>query len=235
MPTPMQVATRSCSTSPAPARTPSPGLRPSDHHRHGHHRCHHAVRICSRIPRYHARWNGAGAEASGFVLQASNSTITGFRIQNFINGTTSITGTGIVIDGTTGGGDNNTISQNYLTNNSESVTGSVGAISITGAADNNLITDNQLINNNSDGIRFADALSTGSQITNNVITGSGDDGVKLVGANITFTGNTVSNSQRLSATSGWSRTRHCQRHERRFEQYDHQRRHPRHRRRCVDR
>src|SRR5207342_3540038 len=27
---------------------------------------------------------GAGAEASGFVLQASNSTITGFRIQNFI-------------------------------------------------------------------------------------------------------------------------------------------------------
>ena len=87
---------------------------------------------------------GAGAEASGFVLQASNSTITGFRIQNFVNGTTSITGTGIVIDGTTGGGDNNTISQNYLTNNSESVTGAVGAISITGAADNNLITDNQL-------------------------------------------------------------------------------------------
>ena len=144
---------------------------------------------------------GAGAEASGFVLQASNSTITGFRIQNFVNGTTSITGTGIVIDGTTGGGDNNTISQNYLTNNSESVTGAVGAISITGAADNNLITDNQLINNNSDGIRFADALSTGAQITNNVIAGSGDDGVKLVGANITFTGNTVSNSQRLSATA----------------------------------
>ena len=144
---------------------------------------------------------GAGAEASGFVLQASNSTITGFRIQNFVNGTTSITGTGIVIDGTTGAGDNNTISQNYLTNNSESVTGAVGAISITGAADNNLITDNQLINNNSDGIRFADALSTGAQITNNLITGSGDDGVKLVGANITFTGNTVSNSQRLSASA----------------------------------
>ena len=55
-----------------------------------------------------------------------------------------------------------------------------------GAADNNLITNNQLINNNSDGIRFADALSTGAQITNNVITGSGDDGVKLVGANITL-------------------------------------------------
>ena len=42
---------------------------------------------------------GAGAETSGFVLQASNSTITGFGIQNFVNGTTSITGTGIVIDG----------------------------------------------------------------------------------------------------------------------------------------
>ena len=142
---------------------------------------------------------GAGAEANGFVLQANNSTIAGFRIQDFVSGTTSISGTGIVIDGTTGGGDNNTISQNYLTNNSESVSGAVGAISITGAADNNLITDNQLINNNSDGIRFANALSTGAQITNNVITGSGDDGVKLVGANITFTGNTVSNSQRLSA------------------------------------
>ncbi|THJ16480.1 MAG: right-handed parallel beta-helix repeat-containing protein, partial [Nitrospira sp. CG24D] len=142
---------------------------------------------------------GAGAEANGFVLQASNSTITGFRIQNFVSGTTSVTGTGIVIDGTTGGGDNNTISQNYLTNNSESVTGSVGAVSITGAADNNLITNNQLIDNNSDGIRFADALSTDNQFTNNTISGSGDDGVKLVGANITFTGNTVSNSQRLSA------------------------------------
>ena len=142
---------------------------------------------------------GAGAEANGFVLQASNSTITGFRIQNFVSGTTSVTGTGIVIDGTTGGGDNNTISQNYLTNNSESVTGSVGAVSITGAADNNLITNNQLVDNNSDGIRFADALSTGTQFTNNAISGSGDDGVKLVGASITFTGNTVSNSQRLSA------------------------------------
>ena len=142
---------------------------------------------------------GAGAEANGFVLQANNSTIAGFRIQDFVSGTTSISGTGIVIDGTTGGGDNNTISQNYLTNNSESVSGAVGAISITGAADNNLITNNQLINNNSDGIRFANALSTGAQITNNVITGSGDDGVKLVGANITFTGNTLSNSQRLSA------------------------------------
>ena len=114
---------------------------------------------------------GAGAEANGFVLQASNSIITGFRIQNFVSGTTSVTGTGIVIDGTTGGGDNNTISQNYLTNNSESVTGAVGAISITGAADNNLITNNQLVNNNSDGIRFTDALSTGAQITNNVISG----------------------------------------------------------------
>ena len=144
---------------------------------------------------------GAGAETSGFVLQASNSTITGFRIQNFVSGTTSVTGTGIVIDGTTGGGDSNTISQNYLTNNSESVTGGVGAISITGAADSNLITNNQLINNNADGVRFADALSTGNLITNNVITGSGDDGVVLVGANFTFTGNTVSNSQRLSANA----------------------------------
>ena len=143
----------------------------------------------------------AGAEASGFVLRASNSTITGFQIQNFVNGTTSITGTGIVIDGTTGGGDNNTISQNYLTNNSESVTGSVGAISITGAADNNVITNNQLINNNSDGIRFADALSSFNQITTNVISGSGDDGVKLAGASIIFTGNTVSNSQRLTASA----------------------------------
>ena len=52
---------------------------------------------------------GAGAEASGFVLQASNSTITGFRIQNFSQwDNDSITGTGIVIDGTTAGGDNNT-------------------------------------------------------------------------------------------------------------------------------
>jgi VCBS repeat-containing protein/parallel beta-helix repeat protein len=141
----------------------------------------------------------AGAEANGFTLQASNSVIRGFQIQNFTNGTTSITGAGIVIDGSTGGGDNNTITENYLTANCESVTGSVGAIVITGAADNNVITVNQLINNNSDGIRFADALSTSNQLTNNVIIGSGDDGVKLVGANITFTGNTVSNNQRLSA------------------------------------
>ena len=144
---------------------------------------------------------GAGANANGFVLRASNSTITGFQIQDFVNGSSGITGTGILLDGTTGGGDNNTISFNYLTNNNESVTGAVGAIAITGAADNNLITNNQLIDNNSDGIRFDNGLSTGNQFTNNTISGSGDDGVKLVGADITFTGNTVTNSQRLTATA----------------------------------
>ena len=122
----------------------------------------------------------------------------GLQIQGFVNGSSGTTGAGIVIDGSTGGGDNNTISDNVLTNNNESATGSVGAIVITGAADNNLITANRLINNNSDGIRFADASSTGNQITNNLISGSGDDGVKLSGANITFTGNTVSGTQRLT-------------------------------------
>ncbi|HET7524482.1 MAG TPA: DUF4347 domain-containing protein, partial [Burkholderiaceae bacterium] len=140
----------------------------------------------------------AGANATGITLQASNSTIRGLQIQGFVNGSSGVTGVAILLDGTTGGGDNNTISENLLTNNNESVTGSVGAIAITGAADNNLITSNRLINNNADGIRFADALSTGNQITNNLISGSGDDGVKLSGANITFTGNTVSGNQRIS-------------------------------------
>ncbi|HSW25437.1 MAG TPA: DUF4347 domain-containing protein, partial [Burkholderiaceae bacterium] len=140
----------------------------------------------------------ASANANGITLQASNSTIRGLQIQGFVNGSSGVTGVAILLDGSAGGGDNNTISENLLTNNSESVTGSVGAIAITGAADNNLITDNLLINNNSDGIRFADAASSGNQITNNLVSGSGDDGVKLSGANITFTGNTVTGNQRIS-------------------------------------
>ncbi len=141
---------------------------------------------------------GAGANANGITLQASNSTVRGLQIQGFVNGSSGTTGAGIMIDGSTGGGDNNTISDNVLTHNNESATGAVGAIVITGAADNNLITANRLIDNNSDGIRFADASSTGNQITNNLISGSGDDGVKLSGANIIFTGNTVSGTQRLT-------------------------------------
>src|SRR6185295_12611706 len=140
----------------------------------------------------------AGANANGITLQASNSTIRGLQIQGFVNGSSGVTGVAILLDGSAGGGDNNTVSENLLTHNNESVTGSVGAIAVTGAADNNLITSNLLIDNNSDGIRFADAASSGNQITNNQVIGSGDDGVKLSGANITFTGNTVSGNQRIS-------------------------------------
>jgi trimeric autotransporter adhesin len=143
----------------------------------------------------------AGADANGLVLQASNSTVRGFEIRNFTQGSSATTGVAILIDGRSGGGDGNTIVANRLINNSESVTGGVGAISIAGAADNNLIDGNTLLNNNADGIRFADAGSSGNVITNNLIDGQGDDGVKLCGSNITFSGNTVSNSQRLTSAA----------------------------------
>ena len=58
---------------------------------------------------------GAGANANGITLQASNSTVRGLQIQGFVNGSSGTTGAGIVIDGSTGGGDNNTISDNVLT------------------------------------------------------------------------------------------------------------------------
>lgn len=141
----------------------------------------------------------AGANANAIVLRSSDSTVTGLHIRNFDQGGSSTTGVAILIDGRTGGGDRNTVSYNVLTNNSASATGGVGAISIAGAADSNHIDYNILLNNNADGIRFADGLSTGNTITYNAIDGQGDDGVKLAGANITFSNNTVSNTMRLSS------------------------------------
>ena len=176
----------------------------------------------------------AGANANGITLQASNSTIRGLQIQGFVNGSSAVSGVAILLDGSAGGGDNNTISDNLLTNNNESATGSVGAIAINGASDNNLITGNQLINNNADGIRFSDASSTGNQITNNLISGSGDDGVKLSGANITFTGNTVSGNQRLSGGAAARRGGLGHRQQPDRQQHDQQRRRARQRRRHLD-
>ena len=105
----------------------------------------------------------AGANANGITLQASNSTIRGLQIQGFVNGSSVVSGVAILLDGSAGGGDNNTISDNLLTNNNESVTGSVGAIAINGAADNNLITGNHLINNNADGIAFLMRAATATR------------------------------------------------------------------------
>jgi hypothetical protein len=69
----------------------------------------------------------AGANANGITLQASNSTIRGLQIQGFVNGSSGVTGVAILLDGSAGGGDNNTVSENLLTHNSESISGSVGA------------------------------------------------------------------------------------------------------------
>jgi len=134
--------------------------------------------------------NSLGLDDNGLHLQAGNCTIRKMDIRRFNNGAGSGSGTGIFMDGTAGGGDSNTIAENYLTLNSPTG-GAVGAISISGAADNNTIDNNTITANHSDGIHFNDSLGTGNDITNNTITGNGDDGVKLGGDDITFNGNTV--------------------------------------------
>ncbi len=134
-----------------------------------------------------------GNNVYGFHLQASGSTLRQLDVRRFNDGSPGATGTGIVLDGSAGGGDNNTLRDNYLTLNGSS-DGLVGAIAITGAADNNLVTDNTLTGNYGDGARFTGSANTGNSLTNNTITFNGDDGVKLRGASITFTGNTVSNT-----------------------------------------
>jgi parallel beta-helix repeat protein len=134
-----------------------------------------------------------GTSAYGFHLQASNSTLRQLDVRRFNDGSPGTTGTGILLDGSAGGGDSNTVRDNYLTLNG-STDGLVGAISLTGAADDNLITNNTLTGNFGDGARFTGSANTGNIFTNNTITFNGDDGVTLRGASITFTGNTVSNT-----------------------------------------
>ncbi|KPJ78044.1 MAG: hypothetical protein AMJ54_05645 [Deltaproteobacteria bacterium SG8_13] len=131
-----------------------------------------------------------GVDDHGLHLQASNSAIRKLDIRRFNNGAAAGVGTGIFLDGIAGGGDTNTIAENYLTLNSNDA-GAIGALSITGAADSNTFDNNTFSANFSDGVRFADGLSTGNIFTNNVSTGNGEDGFKLLGNSITFTGNTV--------------------------------------------
>jgi parallel beta-helix repeat protein len=141
-----------------------------------------------------------GIDDHGLHLQASNSTIRKLDIRRFNNGAATGVGTGIYLDGTAGGGDNNTIAENDLTFNSN-VSGTVGALSITGAADSNTIDGNTFSTNFSDGVRFEDAVSTGNIFTSNVSTDNVEDGFKISGDSITFTGNTVTFNGPASANA----------------------------------
>ena len=142
----------------------------------------------------------AGTDAYGLHIQSSNNTIRSLDIRRFNNGQPAGAGTGVVVDGSTGGGDSNTIRDNYLTLNSNT-SSVVGAIAITGAADNNTFNANTLTGNFSDGLRFSDGASTGNAFTSNQVVSNADDGVKLVGSNITFSGNTVSNNGAVNPAS----------------------------------
>jgi hypothetical protein len=142
-----------------------------------------------------------GSNDSGLVLQASNSTLSALDIRRFNFLGSSGGGTGIIVDGSTGGnGDNNTIDDNYLTLNSND-TGLVGAIDLAGAADNNTISNNTIEANFSDAIRFGDLSNSGNQISNNSLLNNGDDGARLSGDGLSFDNNTVRLSQQLSASA----------------------------------
>jgi parallel beta-helix repeat protein len=142
---------------------------------------------------------GLGPNDSGLYLQASSSTIAGLDIRRFNNNQAVGSGTGIFIDGTSGG-DNNTIDDNYLTLNSND-DGFTGAIALSGAADGNHISDNTIEANFGDGIRFADSANSGNVISGNFITNSGDDGARLAGDSLTFETNTVRLSERLTSSA----------------------------------
>ncbi len=141
-----------------------------------------------------------GVNAHGVHLQASNNTIRNIDIRRFNNGASSGSGIGVMIDGSTDGGDSNTIAENYLTLNSNT-TVSAGAIGFMGAANNNTVSNNTLTGNFSDGIEFYSSGSSGNVITGNTITYSGDDGAVIRGTSITFSGNTVTFSQQVSSLS----------------------------------
>lgn len=124
----------------------------------------------------------------GLRLAANFSTLRKLDVRAF-NAANSF---GIVLDGTTSGGDDNLIADNYLTANSPGG-GIVGAFHIYGAANNNIISGNTLSGNTSDGLEF-DAtanVSLGNQILNNTFTLMGEDGVALRGSALIFRGNTV--------------------------------------------
>jgi parallel beta-helix repeat protein len=142
-----------------------------------------------------------GTGDSGLVLRTNNSTIATLDIRDFNFGASSGGGTGIVVDGSTGGfGDNNTIDDNYLTLNSND-TGLTGAIDLTGAADNNTFSNNTIEANFSDGIRFADSSNAGNQVSNNSLLNNGDDGARLSGDGLGFDNNTIRLSQQLSSSA----------------------------------
>jgi hypothetical protein len=141
-----------------------------------------------------------GSNDSGLILRANESTIAGLDIRRFNNGQASDNGTGIVVDGSTGYGDNNTIADNYLTLNS-ATDGMTGAVALESQADNNLLSNNTLEVNFGDGIRFADSGNTGNVITGNSILNNGDDGARLYGDTITFDNNTIRLSQQVSASA----------------------------------
>ncbi len=140
-----------------------------------------------------------GIDDYGFEIKGSGCMLNFLDIRRFNNGNSTGAGTAILVDGALNG-DNNTISNNYITLNS-STNGLAGGISIAGAADNNVITANSVISNFGDGIRFMDNLSTGNLVTNNLVTLNGDDGLRLNGDSITAFGNSVTFNQQMSASA----------------------------------
>ncbi|MFO7167569.1 MAG: right-handed parallel beta-helix repeat-containing protein [Chloroflexota bacterium] len=123
--------------------------------------------------------------ADGLRIASSDNTVRGLDIRNFAGGA----GNGIIISG---GADNTTIADNYLTRNSNSG-GAVGAIQIGGTVDNLTISGNTVIDNNSDGLEFtvSSAGSTNVRIFNNIFAKQGQDGVVLRGRGMLFENNTV--------------------------------------------
>ncbi|HLF03487.1 MAG TPA: hypothetical protein VI547_15995, partial [Anaerolineales bacterium] len=128
----------------------------------------------------------AGADANGLAILSNNNLIRRLDVRNFSNGN----GTGILVDGASGG-DNNTIAENYLTLNTN-VSGDIGALQINGPADGNNINNNTLTGNNSDGLEFSNTGgSNGNSVTGNIATGNAEDGFVLNGSLMTFTNNTA--------------------------------------------
>lgn len=128
----------------------------------------------------------AGADAIGLAVNSSNNLIRKLDIRNFNNNN----GTGLVMNGTAGG-DNTTISENYVTLNTNA-SGGTGAIDVSGPADGNTFSNNTLTGNFSDGLNVGGG--SGNIITGNISASNGQDGYVLRGALMTFTNNTSSNN-----------------------------------------
>lgn len=141
-----------------------------------------------------------GINDYGVHIQASACTVRKIDMRQFNNGAAIGMGTAILIDGSAGGGDTNSISENYLSDNN-STSGSVGAITVSGDADNNNISNNNIRLNNSDGILVQSGLSSGTVISGNTIFANGDDGMRVRGNLLTITGNSINFNQQISVSA----------------------------------